>query len=76
MQGGGLLAKFNWHLQEACVDAFPEFREHKDATTKQLRELLRSFAQDMEFDPLIPDNWKTITKEQVIRAKVCTLSQA
>lgn len=40
------------------------------ANNQNLRKFFDKFAQDNQFDPLIPDNWYPITRRQIILAGV------
>lgn len=62
-----MLQRFNGSLSEVLADAFPEFREFDDSVRAKHREFLCSVARDMGFDPFNPDDWKTVTKKDILK---------
>lgn len=62
-KGLPVLSRFNGSVRAALADAFPEFQAKH-------REVLCSFAQDMGFDPLRPQNWRNVQPKQITERKV------
>lgn len=75
LQGLRLLRQFKWSMSAAVADAFPELVESLGySPTEKYRDVLCAFAQDKGFDPLKPENWTKVTKDQIREKKVRLLA--
>jgi len=78
-QGKGLLSLFNDSLVRALKYTFPNIglEDHKFlraprncwAVRENRKKFFNSFAKDNLFDPNIPENWYSISKEDILKVK-------
>eukprot|EP00026_Physarum_polycephalum_P002272 Phypoly_transcript_02278.p1 GENE.Phypoly_transcript_02278~~Phypoly_transcript_02278.p1 ORF type:complete len:919 (+),score=129.98 Phypoly_transcript_02278:81-2837(+) len=68
--GHAILSLYNKSLANALMAVYPDIELHRNLFTtraKKHKELFDKYAKENAFDPLVPDNWYTVTKGSILK---------